>query len=81
LARLLVSKEVYSHQVVSYPLLRASGAIGAEWKRPKAALPLAITTLALAAVVLGGYIAYAGGPKEFRFEPGPELRTEEHHEH
>ena len=60
--------------------------IGAEWKRPKAALPLAITTLALATVVLGigGYIAYAGGHirhKEFRFEAAPEPRTEEHQHH
>ena len=60
--------------------------IAAEWKRPRAALPLAITTLALTAGALGigGYIAYAGGHvrhKEFRFEPAPELRTEEHHEH
>ena len=60
--------------------------IAVEWKRPKAALPLAITTLVLAtsALGIGGYIAYAGGHirhKEFRFEPAPELRTEEHHEH
>ena len=60
--------------------------IAVEWKRPKAALPLAITTLVLAtgAIGIGGYIAYAGGHirhKEFRFEPAPELRTEEHHEH
>ena len=60
--------------------------IAVEWKRPKAALPLAITTLVLTAGALGigGYIAYAGGHirhKEFRFEPAPELRTEEHHEH
>ena len=57
--------------------------IAVEWKRPKAALPLAITTLVLAtgALGIGGYIAYAGGHirhKEFRFEPAPELRTEEH---
>jgi hypothetical protein len=57
-----------------------------EWKRPKAALPLAITTLVLAtgALGVGGCIAYAGGHirhKEFRFEPAPELRTEEQHEH
>jgi disulfide bond formation protein DsbB len=50
--------------------------IGAEWKRLKGALPLAITTLVLAMVALGigGYIAYAGGHirhKEFRFEPAP----------
>jgi hypothetical protein len=37
--------------------------IAAEWKRPRAALPLAITTLALAtgALGIGDYIAYAGG--------------------
>jgi hypothetical protein len=56
--------------------------IAAEWKRPRAALPLAITTLALAtgALGIGDYIA--GGHirhKEFRFEPAPELPTEEHH--
>jgi hypothetical protein len=62
--------------------------IGAEWKRLKAALPLAITTLVLATVALGigSHIAYAGGHirhKEFRFEPAPEPPTEEHkgHEH
>jgi disulfide bond formation protein DsbB len=60
--------------------------IAVERKRPKAALPLAITTLVVAtgALGIGGYIAYAGGHirhKEFRFEPAPELRTEEHHEH
>jgi hypothetical protein len=60
--------------------------IGAEWKRPKAALPLAITTLVLATAALGigGYIAYAGGHirhKEFRFEPAPEPGTEEHQYH
>ena len=58
--------------------------IAVEWKRPKAALPVAITTLMLATGTLGvgGYIAYTGGHirhKEFRFEPAPELRTEEHH--
>jgi hypothetical protein len=60
--------------------------IAVERKRPKAALPLAITTLVVAtgALGIGGYIAYAGGHirhKEFRFEPAPELRSEEHHEH
>jgi hypothetical protein len=57
--------------------------IGAEWKRAKAAVPLAIITLVLAAAALGigGYIAYAGGHirhKEFRFEPAPQPRAEEH---
>jgi uncharacterized membrane protein len=60
--------------------------IAVERKRPKAALPLAITTLVVAtgALGIGGYIAYAGGHirhKEFRFERAPELRSEEHHEH
>ena len=57
--------------------------IGAEWKRSKAALPLPILTLVLAAGTLGvgAYIAYAGGHirhKEFRFEPAPSQRTQEH---
>ncbi len=52
----------------------------------ESALPLASTTLVLATSTLGigGYIAYAGGHirhKEFRFEPAPELHTEEHSEH
>ena len=50
--------------------------IGAEWKRSKAALPLTILTLVLAAGTLGvgAYIGYAGGHirhKEFRFERSP----------
>jgi len=54
--------------------------IAVEWKRPKAALPLAITILALATSALGtgGNIAYVGGHirhKEFRFEQAAELRT------
>jgi hypothetical protein len=64
----------------------ALASIGAEWKRAKAALALTITTSTLAAVTLGiaGYIAYAGGHirhKEFRFEPAPEPRAEEHQHH
>jgi hypothetical protein len=60
--------------------------IGAECKRLKASIPLAITTLALGTTALGvgGYISYAGGHirhKEFRFEPAPALRTEERHAH
>ena len=66
------------------PLALVSIAVG--WKWPQAALPLAITTVALAtgALGIGGYIAYAGGHirhKEFRFERAAELRSEEHHEH
>jgi hypothetical protein len=60
--------------------------IGAEWKRSRAALPLAIGTLVLTltGLSIGGYIAYAGGHvrhKEFRFEPAPEPRAEEHQRH
>jgi hypothetical protein len=62
--------------------------IAAEWKRSRVALPLVIATfvLALAGLGIGGYIGYAGGHirhKEFRFEPAPEPRIEEHegHEH
>jgi len=36
----------------------------------------------LSDLVIGGYIAYAGGHirhKEFRFEPPPPPRAEEHH--
>ena len=57
---------------------------GAEWKRSKAALPLAISTLLLTtgALGIGGYIGYAGGHirhKEFRFEPAPDPHTQEYH--
>jgi hypothetical protein len=61
--------------------------IGAEWKRWRAAAPFSIATLVLAMVALGigGYIAYAGGHirhKEFRFEPAPEPHIEhQRHEH
>ena len=64
-------------------------AIAAEFKSPRAAVPLAVATFILAGANLGigGYIAYAGGHvrhKEFRFEPPPPPRAEEHdhaHEH
>jgi disulfide bond formation protein DsbB len=59
-------------------------AIIVEFKAPRAAVPLAIVTLILAAANLGigFYIAYAGGHirhKEFRFEPSPPPREEHHH--
>jgi hypothetical protein len=59
--------------------LSAAGII-AEFAIPKAALPLAIATVMLAAVNLcvGVYIAQAGGRvrhKEFRFEAPPEPKT------
>jgi hypothetical protein len=59
-------------------------AIVAEFKSPRAAIPLAVVTFVFAGTNLGigGYIAYAGGHvrhKEFRFEPPPPPRAEEHH--
>jgi hypothetical protein len=83
IGRMLFARGTRARINVSNPIASecASPSIGAEWKRPKAALPMAITTLVLATTALGigGYIAYAGGHirhKEFRFEPAPELRTE-----
>jgi len=54
----------------------AAVAIAAEFKLPRAAVPLGVATLVLAAADLGagGYIAYAGGRirhKEFRYDPPP----------
>lgn len=62
----------------------SAGAVLAEFKLQRAAVPLAISTLILASADLGvgGYIAYAGGHirhKEFRFEPPPAAPLEEHH--
>jgi hypothetical protein len=67
---------IYVFYVVA--VLSAAGII-AEFAMPKAAVPLAIATLLLAAANLGvaGYIAYPGGHvrhKEFRFEPPPPTR-------
>jgi hypothetical protein len=70
---------IYVFYVVA--ALSAVGIVG-EFAAPKAAVPLAIATLILAAANLGvgGYIAYAGGRvrhKEFRFEPPPYQREQE----
>jgi hypothetical protein len=70
---------IYVFYVVA--TLSAVGIV-AEFAAPKAAVPLAIATLILAAANLGvgGYIAYAGGRvrhKEFRFEPPPYQREQE----
>jgi dolichol kinase len=51
-------------------------AIAAEWKRSRAALPLAILIVAssIGVLIAGAYIGYSGGHirhKEFRFEPVP----------
>jgi len=60
-------------------------AIAAEFKSPRAAVPLAVATVILAGANLGigGYIAYAGGyvrHREFRFEPPPPpTQVAEHH--
>src|SRR5437660_9424321 len=58
--------------------------IFAPMKWPRSSLPLAIATLVIGCATrgIGGYIAYAGGHvrhKEFRFEPPPQARAEEHH--
>ena len=62
----------------------AAGGVVLPLKWPRSALPLAGVTLALGATTLGmgGYIAYAGGHirhREFRFEPPPVTRAEDHH--
>jgi disulfide bond formation protein DsbB len=64
----------------------SAGAVLAEVKLPRAAVPLAISTLILASANLGVgvYIAYAGGHvrhREFRFEPAPAAQIPEHHHH
>jgi glucan phosphoethanolaminetransferase (alkaline phosphatase superfamily) len=67
-------------------VVAALSAVGifAEFAVPKAAVPMAIATLILAAANLGigSHIAYAGGRvrhKEFRFETPPEPREEQDH--
>ncbi|HZS18778.1 MAG TPA: hypothetical protein VFA51_12695 [Candidatus Udaeobacter sp.] len=58
--------------------------VGAVLKWPRTSFAITVGTLVLGAATLGtgGYIAYAGGHirhKEFRFEPPPAPRAEEHH--
>jgi len=58
-------------------------AIAAPIKWPKSSTPLVIAVICLGAATLGagGYIAYAGGKirhREFRNEPPPPKRTNEH---
>jgi len=65
--------------------------VGAVLKWPRTSFAITVGTLVLGGVTLGtgGYIAYAGGHvrhKEFRFEPPPQARAQEHqhgdeHEH
>src|SRR5438128_8204027 len=58
--------------------------VGAVVKWPRTSFVIAVGTLVLGGATLGTgfYIAYAGGHvrhKEFRFEPRPQARAEEHH--
>lgn len=58
--------------------------VGAVVKWPRTSFAITVGTLVLGCATLGtgGYIAYAGGHvrhKEFRFEPPPQARAEEHH--
>jgi hypothetical protein len=58
--------------------------IGVITKWPRTSAAICATTLVWAGGTLsiGGYIAYAGGHvrhREFRFEPAPEARADEHH--
>src|SRR5438128_5048979 len=58
--------------------------VGAVLKWPRTSFAITVGTLVLGGVTLGTgfYIAYAGGHvrhKEFRFEPRPQARAEEHH--
>lgn len=64
--------------------LLALAALSAEWKLPKAALPLTVATFLLAVVSsgLGGWIAHAGGKvRHSEFRDGPPPQLVEHHEH
>lgn len=59
--------------------------VGAVLKWPRASFAVTVGTLVIGAATLGtgGYIAYAGGHvrhKEFRFEPPPVARAEQHHD-
>ena len=71
---------------IFYALAILSGvAIAAPIKWPKSSAPLviAVILLGVATLVVGGYIAYAGGKirhREFRNEPAPK-RSEHHSEH
>lgn len=65
-------------------VVAAIAALGviAEFKLPRAAVPVALLTLLLAGAALaaGGYIAYAGGRvrhREFRYQPPPPQKSGE----
>ena len=64
----------------------AAVGVGAVLKWPRTSFAITLGTLVLGGATLGtgGYIAYAGGHvrhKEFRFEPPPQAREQEHHGH
>src|SRR5438552_15628930 len=64
----------------------AAVGVGAVLKWPRTSFAITVGTLVLGGATLGtgGYIAYAGGHvrhKEFRFEPPPQARAEEHRHH
>ncbi len=64
----------------------AAVGVGAVVKWPRTSFAITVGTLVLGCATLGtgGYIAYAGGHvrhKEFRFEPPPQARADEHHHH
>ncbi|MCG3150127.1 MAG: hypothetical protein PCFJNLEI_03605 [Verrucomicrobiae bacterium] len=66
--------------------LLAVAALGALWKIPQAALPLAIATILIATVSIGigGWISHAGGQvrhSEFRSGPPPKADEHDHSEH
>jgi len=72
----------------TFYVLAAVSALGigviAKWPRNSAPIAISALVLASATLGIGGYIGYAGGHvrhKEFRFEPAPEARAEEHHHH
>jgi len=59
----------------------AAIAVPVKWPRTDLSLTLATLVLAVAALGLGGYIAYAGGKvrhSEFRNEPPPHVEEHEH---
>jgi len=62
--------------------LLAAATLGALWKFPKAAIPLAIAVffVAAASVGIGGWISHAGGQvRHSEFRGDPPSGTEEHH--
>jgi hypothetical protein len=72
----------------AFYVLAGVAAIGvvavAKWPRGSFAISVLTLVLGTTTLGIGGYIAYAGGHvrhREFRFEPPPEAKAEEHHQH